>query len=64
MENLCKNTAESEFVQIPNIFHVDFTDAPLWVPFPHLLGFSGKNPIEQTHHKLNELTLNFFEKHL
>ena len=64
MENLCKNTAESEFVQIPNIFHVDFTDAPLWVPFPYLLGFSGKTPIEETHHKLNELTLTFFEKHL
>ncbi|ALC97954.1 MULTISPECIES: carboxylic ester hydrolase [unclassified Capnocytophaga] len=64
MENLCKNTAESEFVQIPDIFHVDFTDAPLWVPFPHLLGFSGKTSIEETHHKLNELTLTFFEKHL
>lgn len=64
MGNLCKNTAESEFVQIPNIFHVDFTDAPLWVPFPHLLGFSGKPPIEETHHKLNELTLTFFGKHL
>ena len=64
MENLCKNTAESEFVQIPDIFHVDFTDAPLWMPFPHLLRFSGKTPIEQTHHKLNELTLTFFEKHL
>ena len=64
MKNLCKNTVESEFVQIHNIFHVDFTDAPLWVPFPHLLGFSGKTPIEETHHKLNELTLTFFEKHL
>ena len=64
MGNLCKNTAESEFVQIPNIFHVDFTDAPLWVPFPHLLGFSGKTPIEETHQKLNELTLTFFGKHL
>ena len=64
MENLCKNTPESEFVQIPNIFHVDFTDAPLWMPFAHLLGFSGKTPIEETHHKLNELTLNFFAKHL
>ena len=64
MENLCKNTPESEFIQIPDIFHVDFTDAPLWVPFAHLLGFSGKTPIEETHHKLNELTFNFFEKHL
>ena len=64
MENLCKNTAESEFIQIPDIFHVDFTDAPLWLPFAHFLGFSGKTPIEETHHKLNELTFNFFEKHL
>ena len=64
MENLCKNTAESEFVQIPDIFHVDFTDAPLWVPFAHLLRFSGKNPIEQTHHKLNELTLTFFKEYI
>ena len=64
MGNLCKNTAESEFIQIPDIFHVDFTDAPLWVPFAHFLGFSGKTPIEKTHHKLNELTLTFFEKHL
>ena len=64
MENLCKNTPESEFVQIPNIFHVDFTDAPLWVPFPHLLGFSGKTPIKETHHKPNEFTLTFTKKHL
>ena len=64
MRALFENTAESEFVQLPDMFHVDFTDAPLWVPFPHLLGFSGKTPIEETHYKLNELTLNFFEKHL
>ena len=64
MENLCKNTPESEFIQIPDIFHVDFTDAPLWVPFPHLLGFSGKTPIEETHYKLNELTLTFFKEYL
>ena len=64
MRALFENTAESEFVQIPDIFHVDFTDAPLWVPFPHLLGFSGKTPIEETHHKLNELTLTFFKEYL
>lgn len=64
MENLCKNTVESEFVQIPDIFHVDFTDAPLWLPFAYFLGFSGKPPIEETHHKLNELTLTFFKKYL
>ena len=64
MENLCENTPESEFVQIPNIFHVDFTDAPLWVPFAHSLGFSGKTPFAQTHDELNQLTLAFFEEYL
>ena len=64
MRALFENTAESEFVQIPDMFHVDFTDVPLWIPFAHTLGFSGKTPIEETHRKLNELTLTFFEKHL
>ena len=64
MRALFENTAESEFVQLPDMFHVDFTDVPLWVPFPHLLGFSGKIPIEQTHDKLNGLTLTFFKEYL
>ena len=64
MRALFENTAESEFVQLPDMFHVDFTDVPLWVPFPHLLGFSGKTPIEQTHDKLNGLTLTFFKEYL
>ena len=64
MRALFENTAESEFVQLPDMFHVDFTDVPLWVPFPYLLGFSGKTPIEQTHDKLNELTLTFFKEYL
>ena len=64
MRALFENTAESEFVQLPDMFHVDFTDVPLWVPFAHLLGFSGKTPIEQTHDKLNGLTLTFFKEYL
>ncbi|GJH40597.1 carboxylic ester hydrolase [Capnocytophaga sp. HP1101] len=64
MKSLCKNTHDSEFVEISNIFHIDFTDAPLWLPFAQQLGLSGKTPIKETHRKLNELTLNFFEKHL
>ena len=64
MRALFENTAESEFVQLPDMFHVDFTDVPLWVPFAHLLGFSGKTPIEQTHDKLNGLTLIFFKEYL
>ena len=64
MRALFENTVESEFVQLPDMFHVDFTDVPLWVPFPHLLGFSGKTPIEQTHDKLNGLTLTFFKEYL
>ena len=64
MRALFENTAESEFVQIPNIFHVDFTDVPLWVPFAQPLGLSGSTPIEETHDKLNKLTLKFFEEYL
>ena len=64
MRALFENTAESEFVQIPDIFHVDFTDVPLWVPFAQSLGLSGSTPIEETHDKLNSLTLKFFEEYL
>ena len=64
MRALFENTAESEFVQIPDMFHVDFTDVPLWVPFAQLLGLSGRTPIEETHDKLNSLTLKFFEEYL
>ena len=64
MRALFENTAESEFVQLPDMFHVDFTDVPLWVPFAQLLGLSGSTPIEETHDKLNSLTLKFFEEYL
>ena len=64
MRALFENTAESEFVQLPDMFHVDFTDVPLWVPFAQQLGFSGSTPIEETHDKLNSLTLKFFEEYL
>lgn len=64
MRALFENTAESEFVQLPDMFHVDFTDVPLWVPFAQQLGLSGSTPIEETHDKLNSLTLKFFEEYL
>ena len=64
MRALFENTAESEFVQLPDMFHVDFTDVPLWIPFAQSLGLSGSTPIEETHDKLNSLTLNFFEEYL
>ena len=64
MRALFENTAESEFVQLPDMFHVDFTDVPLWVPFAQLLGLSGRTPIEETHDKLNQLTLKFFQEYL
>ena len=64
MRALFENTAESEFVQLPDMFHVDFTDVPLWIPFAQQLGFSGSTPIEETHDKLNSLTLKFFEEYL
>ena len=64
MRALFENTVESEFVQLPDMFHVDFTDVPLWVPFAQLLGLSGRTPIEETHDKLNSLTLKFFEEYL
>ena len=46
------------------MFHVDFTDVPLWIPFAQSLGLSGSTPIEETHDKLNSLTLKFFEEYL
>lgn len=64
MRALFENTAESEFVQLPDMFHVDFTDVPLWVPFAQSLGLSGSTSIEETHDKLNSLTLKFFEEYL
>jgi predicted dienelactone hydrolase len=52
------------FLQVPGIFHIDFTDVPRWSPLASRLGFSGLLGAERTHSILNAYTLAFFERHL
>jgi len=55
---------EGYFLQVPGIFHIDFTDVPSWSPLAGRLGFAGLLPVERSHAILNAYTLAFFERHL
>lgn len=54
--------AEGYFVQIPGIFHIDFTDVPAWNPIFHWVGAAGPIGIDQAHEILNAYTLAFFDR--
>lgn len=55
---------EGYYLQVPGIFHIDFTDVPSWSPLAGRLGFSGLLPVERSRAILNAYTLAFFERHL
>ena len=52
------------FVQIPGMFHVEFLDVPLWVPYGKYFGLTGSIETEEVHNIINTFSLNFFNKEL
>lgn len=56
--------ARGYFVQIPEIAHIDFTDAPLYSPVFRWMGFSGPREAGYSHRVIAGYAVPFFEGHL
>jgi predicted dienelactone hydrolase len=52
------------FVQVPGMFHIDFTDLDLLSPLFPTIGFSGPIGSQRAHEIINAYALAFFDKHL
>ena len=52
------------FVQVPGMYHIDFTDLDLLSPMFPLIGFSGPIGSQRAHAIINGYSLAFFDKHL
>jgi predicted dienelactone hydrolase len=52
------------YVQIPNIFHLNFTDFPYWSPITSQLGLTGPVNSQRMFDIINAYSLAFFDKHL
>jgi predicted dienelactone hydrolase len=48
----------------PGIFHMNFTDAPLFSPLASLMGLSGPLDARRAHSIINAYSLAFFDRHL
>jgi len=56
--------SDGYFIQIPKIFHVDFTNLPLWFPYGKYLGITGGLKTEEAHQIINTFSIAFFDKEL
>jgi predicted dienelactone hydrolase len=52
------------YVEIPNTFHLNFTDAPYWSPMTSQLGLTGLINGQRGFAIINAYSLAFFDKHL
>jgi predicted dienelactone hydrolase len=52
------------FVQVPGMFHIDFTDLDLVSPIFPITGFSGPIGSQRAHEIINAYSVAFFDKHL
>jgi predicted dienelactone hydrolase len=52
------------FVQVPGMFHIDFTDLTYISPMFPIIGFSGPIGIQRGHDITNAYSVAFFDKHL
>lgn len=52
------------FVQVPGIFHSNFTDIPAWSPLIPWLGLSGPVEVQRGFDILNGYSLAFFDRHV
>lgn len=49
------------YVQVPGIFHVEFTDAPLFTPLATQVGLSGTLGVGRAHQIINAYSVAFFD---
>jgi predicted dienelactone hydrolase len=56
--------ADGYFVQVPGMFHLNFTDVPVWLPFLRQLGITGPIKAQRAHDIINAYSLAFFDRHL
>jgi len=56
--------AEGYYVEIPGIFHSNFTDIPYWSPLIPRLGFAGPIDVKRAFEIINAYSLAFFDRHL
>ncbi len=56
--------ADGYFVQIPGMFHIDFVDAPLWLPYAKYLGLTGSIETREVHNMITKFSVDFFDKEL
>jgi hypothetical protein len=52
------------YVQVPGMFHQNFTDAPYWSPLGRLVGFAGPIDVQRGFDIVNAYSLAFFDQHL
>jgi len=52
------------FVEVPGMFHINYTDIPSWSPLWPLLGFAGPIGAQRAHSIINAYSLAFFDRHL
>ena len=52
------------FVRVSGMFHLNFTDMPLWSPLGAQLGLAGPIDGQRAHRIVNAYSLAFFERHL
>jgi hypothetical protein len=52
------------YLQIPGIFHLNFTDAPYWLPVSSKLGMTGAVSSSRMFEIINAYSVAFFDKHL
>jgi pimeloyl-ACP methyl ester carboxylesterase len=55
---------EGYFVQVPGIFHSNFSDIPAWSPLVRWLGAAGPLDVRQAHDIINAYSVAFFDRHL
>ena len=52
------------YIEIPTIFHLNFTDLPYWSPVTSQLGVTGPINGQRAHDIINAYSLAFFDRHL
>jgi hypothetical protein len=52
------------FVQVPGMFHSNYTDLPSWSPLWRLLGVAGPIDVQRANSIINAYSLAFFDRHL
>jgi hypothetical protein len=62
IEQALSNSPHGELVQLPGLFHLDFTDLPTVQPMIGWLGQSGPMGAVEAHRQINHLTTEFFAK--